>query len=158
MVGLTKIVLYKSFGISRLPFEQLKEALLEAEVILNNHPLGYLRDDIQHPALTPNMLIHDTNISRPDEIADDEPDFNSPTQPRILENLNRCKNALWKRWSEEYLQSLSDRHKCFNGIEPVLKVGDIVRIKGDKKNRGEWEIGIITRLIKTKDWLLPKSK
>ena len=62
MVGLTKNVLYKALGRSRLPFEQLKEALLEAEVILNNRPLGYLEDDIQLPALTPNMLIHGTNI------------------------------------------------------------------------------------------------
>ena len=42
MVGLTKNVLYKSLGKSRLPFEQLKEVLLEAEVILNNQSLGIL--------------------------------------------------------------------------------------------------------------------
>ena len=97
MVGLTKNALYKSFGRSRLPFEQLKEAPLEAEVILNNRPLGYLEDDIQLPALTPNMLIHVTNISLPDEIVDDDSDFNSPTPPRMLKNLNCCKDALWKR-------------------------------------------------------------
>ena len=45
MVGLTKNALYKSLGRSRLPFEQLKEVLLESVVILNNRPLGCLEDD-----------------------------------------------------------------------------------------------------------------
>ena len=82
MVGLTKNVLYKSLGRSTLPFEQLKEALLEAELVLNNRSLGYLEDDIQFPALTRNMLIHGSNISLPDEIMDNDPDFNSSTTPR----------------------------------------------------------------------------
>ena len=87
MVGLTKNVLYKSLGRSTLPFEQLKEALLEAELILNNRSLGYLEDDIQFPALTPNMLIHGSNISLPDEIMDNDPDFNSPTTSRCWKTL-----------------------------------------------------------------------
>ena len=41
---------------------------------------------------------------------------------------------------------------CYgNGTKPILIVCDIVQIKGDKKNRGEWEIGIIAQLIKAKD-------
>ena len=105
----------------------------------------------QLSALTPNMLIHGTKISLPDEIMDDDPGFNNATPPTMLKNLNRCKDVLRKRSSDEFLQSLREKHKCFNGTKPIHKVGDIMQIKGDKKNCGELEIGIITQLIKTKD-------
>ena len=57
MVGLTKNILLNSLRISRLPFDQLKETLVESEVTLNNHSLGYLEHDVKLSALTPNMLI-----------------------------------------------------------------------------------------------------
>ena len=104
MAGLTKIILYKSLRRSRSSVEQLKESLLETEVILN-HPLGYLEDGTQLPALTPIMLIHGTNISLPDEIVDDNPDFKSPTLPRMLKNLNCCKNH--GQTQNEYVSSAS---------------------------------------------------
>lgn len=52
MVDLLKKVLYKLLGKSRLTFQQMKEVLLEVEVIVSNQPVGYLKDDIQLPSLT----------------------------------------------------------------------------------------------------------
>ena len=117
MVSLTKNILCKSFGTHRLPFEQLKKASLEAEVILKNHPLWHLEENIQFATLTPNMLIHGTNIFLPDEIVDNDPDFSCPIPLRMLKNFNCCKDALWKHWSDKDLQSLREIHKCFNGTK-----------------------------------------
>lgn len=96
------------------------------------------------------MLIHGTN-SLPDEIVDNDHNLNNPTPPRMLKGLNRCKDALWKRWSDDYLRSLRERNKCFDGTKSMLRVSGIVQIKGDRENHGEWQIGIITQVIKIKD-------
>ena len=112
MVGMTKAVLYKSFGKAKLTFEQLRELLLEAEVILNNRPLSYLEDDIQLPPLTRNMLIHGTNVTIPEEILDDDPEYRQPLPARMARHLQKCKDVLWQRWHTEYLRALRERHQC----------------------------------------------
>ena len=154
LVGMTKAVLYKSFGKARLSFDQLKEIVLEAEVILNNRPLGYLEDDIQLPPLTPNMLIHGTNITLPEDIVDDDPEYGEPIPARLARHLQRCKDALWKRWTSEYMRALRERHNCYQGDSPSLKVGDIVQVKEDKKNRGEWRLAVVVHVVKKGETVL----
>ena len=58
------------------------------------------------------MLIHGTN-SLPDEIVDDDHNLNNPTPPRMQKSLNRCKDALWKRWSDDYLRSFERKKQMF---------------------------------------------
>lgn len=62
--------------------------------------------------------------------------------------LLRCKEAMWTRWTREYLRSLRERHasKRKDGcIAP--HVGDVVIIKSEERNRGKWRLGIVTELI-----------
>ena len=35
-----------------------------------------------------------------------------------------------------------------NKSEVKLKAGDVVMIKGDKRNRGKWNVGIVEEMIK----------
>ncbi len=67
MVGLMENAFRKAIGNANLTFKQLKEALLEVEITLNNRPLGYLEDDIELQPLTPNGMIHGANITLPEE-------------------------------------------------------------------------------------------
>ena len=115
MVGLTKAVLYKCLGKSRLAFESLKEVVLDCEVTLNNRPITYLEDDVQLPPLTPNMIIHGTNITVLDDEINDDPDCLQPQPSRLAKHLSKCKDALWKRWQTEYLRSLRERHDNSRG-------------------------------------------
>jgi hypothetical protein len=154
LVGLSKNVLFKSLGRSRLPFESLRELVIEAEVILNNRPLGYLENDIELPPLTPHMLIHGTNVSIPQQEIDEDPDFLTPTPEKMMKTIQHCKDTVWKRWKSEYLRALRERHFCSNKKEIKLQVGDIVQIKGDQKNRGDWSLAKITKLVKAGDILL----
>ena len=39
-------------------------------------------------------------------------------------------------------------------INPRLDVGDIVQVNDDFKNRGEWKIGVVVRLVKHADVIL----
>ena len=39
----------------------------------------------------------------------------------------------------------------FKDREPHIAVGEVVLIRGDEKNRGQWSIGVVERLVKGKD-------
>ena len=52
--------------------------------------------------------------------------------------LKRCKEAVWKRWTNEYVRGLRERHIMLKGKPSTLSVGDVVIIKSDERNRGEW--------------------
>ena len=103
---MSKNIIYKAVGRSKLTFNGLKEVILEAESILNNRPLTYLEDETELPTLTPNMILHGTNIVVPSDNTDPDPEFNSVTPTKLLRQIQSCKEHLWKRWHQEYLLAL----------------------------------------------------
>jgi hypothetical protein len=73
--------------------------------------------------------------------------------------LQKCKNAMWKRWSKEYLRGLRERHNLTHKVkQSKLSVGDIVIIKSDEKNRGKWPLGIVTELVLGRDGVVRAVK
>ena len=144
MVALVKSALFKVVGTSTLTWYELESVLLDVEITLNDRPLNYIEDDIQLPVLTPNSLSFGGNHSIPEDDADniDETDLR-----KSAKYLSRCKDRVWQRWRSEYLTALRERHSHKHGsTASQLKVGDVMIIKGDEKNRGYWKIGIVTEL------------
>ena len=88
LIRLVKGSLYKTIGNGLLSWMELQEVLLDVEVALNNRSLDYVEDDIQMPILTPSSLLH--------------------IQPNVLPELelSKCKDAVWSRWTKEYLRGL----------------------------------------------------
>ena len=131
-----------------LSWKELQEVLLDVEVTLNNRLLSYVEDDIQFPVLTPNsMLLANSNVL-PEEDPDGVEDEDLRKRAR---HLKKCKEAVWRRWSTEYLRSLRERHHHKLGKTDPPKVGDVVLVKSDDKKRGKWPIGIVEELIVGKD-------
>ena len=152
IVGLTKQSLYKTIGKSSLSFSEFEDLLLDVEVNLNNRPLGYIEDDYTQSILTPNKLIHGENIILPQE--DVEVLDESQMQKRLL-YINRCKDNAWKQWKEEYVRSLRERHNLKHKTTYLSPVpGEVVLIKGDLRNRGKWNIGIIETIMPSKDGVI----
>ena len=148
---MSKNIIYKAVGRSRLSFNGLKKVILEAETILNNRPLTYLEDETEQPTLTPTMILHGTSIVVPSDDIDPDSEFNSTTSTKLLRQIQSCKEQLWKRWHQEYLLALRERHQCIKTEQSEIKVGDVMQVKGEQKNRGEWRVGIVTKVIKIKD-------
>ena len=147
MVGLVKNSLYKVVGSAKLTYKELQDVLLDIQIVLNNRPLTYCEDDVQLPVLTPNLLIlgkANYLLELPtEEIEEDD-------LRRRAKHLKKCKDALWRRWRNEYMRSLRERHDLrHHGKSARLQEGDVVLIKGDEKNRGKWKIGIVDKLINT---------
>ncbi|XP_066931847.1 uncharacterized protein [Clytia hemisphaerica] len=118
---------------------------------LNNHQLTYLEDEGKQLTLTPNMILHEPNVIVPSEDTDPDPEFNAVTSTKLLRQIQSGKEQLWKRWHQEYLLALlalRERHHCTKAGPTNIKVGDVIQIKGEQKNRGEWQICITTKVVK----------
>ena len=156
MVGLVKRSLYKTIGNGFLSWKELEEVILDVEVSLNNRPLSYVEDDVQLPVLTPNTLLFGRSNVLPE------------TAPHRLDNkdlrkrarhLKRCKEAVWKRWTGEYVKGLRERYHLKNPGKPCHpEVGEVVLIKSEDKNRGKWKIGIVTDTIEGRDGVVRAVK
>lgn len=75
--------------------------------------------------------------------------------------LQRCKNNAQRRWTDEYLKALKERHNLKHNIsgkvmQPVK--GSVVLVKGDDQNRGIWKLAIVTDLFPGSDGIIQSSQ
>ena len=157
--GLVKQAFYKTVGKGNVKWNELEEIIIDIETT-NSRPLCYVEDDIELPLLTPNVMFGQPNVipqQDPSAIQDGE-------LRKRAEYLRQCKDALWSRWSSEYLKSeiiksLRERHNMkHNRREMLLKPRDVVLIKGEERNRGHWKIGIVEKLIQGRDKVVRGTK
>ena len=59
----------------------------------------------------------------------------------------------WSRWKKEYLQTLQNRQKWLDPTR-CLKVGDVVLLVDDMKQRCHWPLGIVQEVKKGRDDLV----
>ena len=105
MVGLVKDCLFKSIGSGCLTWEELADMLLDIEITLNNRPLSYIEDDLQNPILTPNSLMSVSSNVLPEMESHRVDDRDLRKRAKFLK---RCKDAVWKRWTNEYVRGLRE--------------------------------------------------
>ena len=135
--------LSKTIGNGRLSWTELEDVLLDVEVTLNNRPLDYVEDDIQLPLLTPNSMQFIGTIVLPEK----EPHRELRDLRKRAKYLKKCKDAMWSRWTKEYLRGLRERHNLkHDGKGSTLAVGDVVLIHSEDRNRGKWPLGIVETL------------
>ena len=148
MVGLTKQALYKAIGRATLKWNEFVDVLLDVELTLNNRPLSYVDDDVEMPILTPNVMMFGQPHHVPDQ---DEAELDGDLRKRAR-FLQQSKKSIWKRWSDEYLRGLRERHNMTHkGKDNTLSTGDVVIIKGEDRNRAKWKIGIVEEVITGRD-------
>ena len=156
LVGVVKQSFYKSMGRAYLTFGELEEVALEVEVAVNNRPLSYVEDDVELPVLTPNVMMHGLPNLLPEEDAESVEDVELRKRTRYL---RRCKDILWSRWTTEYIRSLRERHNLKHKTKVLtLKVGDVVLIQSEERNRGKWNIGVVVKLIKGRDGVVRAAR
>ena len=150
MAGLVKQSLHKTTGKSLLTWTELEDVLLDVELALNNRPLSYVEEGVQLPLLTPNTLLFGSpTLLLPEE---DSSDVEVPDLKKRAKYLQKCKDLLFQLWTSEYLRGLQERHNLkHNTKQSVIKVGDVVIIKSDQRNRNKWKLGIIDELFVGRD-------
>ncbi|XP_047995284.1 uncharacterized protein LOC125233345 [Leguminivora glycinivorella] len=155
LVAVVKHCLKRTLEKHLLGDNQLITVIREVTAIVNTRPLTYVGNDLEHvlkPAdfLTPGKCI---NI---DNITDNISSSSTSTKQILIEGWKRGEMIL-KEYKDmfvnQYLLSLRERYKqspkqARVQAKDAPRVGDIVQIKGDQKNRGTWKVGRISELIK----------
>lgn len=138
LVGVVKSSFFKTIGSGLLTWPELCDVVLDVEVALNNRPLSYVEEDVQLPVLTPSSLL----FQGPNLLPEQESCYikDRDLRKRELKYLRKCKEAMWSRWSREYLRALRKRHIMKNRrVKLSLTVGDMFIIKSPgEKNQGKW--------------------
>ena len=149
LIGVVKQALYKAIGGAKLTFDELSEVILDVEVQINRRPLSYVEDDIQLPVLTPWSFLFKGSILLPETEPWREGDVDFRKRAKYLKS---CKDSLWRRWSREYLNALRERHNLNHQQKKFsVNVGDIVIIKSDDKNRGNWPLAVVREVYPGRD-------
>ena len=156
LIGLVKTALNKTIGRGLLTWAELCEVVLDVEIALNNRPLCYLEDDIQLPVLTPNSLL----LLRSNQLQELEPHHLEEVDlRRRAKYLLKCKQALWSRWTTEYLRELRERHRMkHKGQTMALAKREVVIIKDEERNRNKWKMEIMEELISGRDGIIQAAK
>ena len=82
--------------------------MLDIQLVLNNRPLSYCKDDIQRQMLTRNMMI----FGKGNYLMELSPEhIKERDLQKRAKYLKKCKDALWQRWRREYMRMLRKRHK-----------------------------------------------
>ena len=150
LIGITKRALSKSIGKGFLSFQELENVLFDIENFMNNRPLTYQGEELEKPALTPNMFLRGNDSVSMEEDLDKLVENIDIT--RRLAHIERCKNKLRYRWLDEYLHALQERHKIKSGeSEGQPTIGAIVLLKEDVKDKAQWRIARVTKELKGKD-------
>ena len=156
LVGVFKRAFYKTIGGGMLSWTELCEVVLEVETQLNRRPLSYVEEDVQLPLLTPASFLFQKSNRLPEREPWREENVDLRKRAKYLK---ACKDALWKRWSREYLVGLRERHNLkHEGHATPLRKGDVVIIKDDDRNRNKWKLGIIENLIAGRDGIVRVAK
>ena len=142
IIGIVKQSIYKSIGKSLLSFKELDEVLREIEKCLNNWLLIYNKKDSDYAVLTLNALVFGEKNAFPTK--EDPANIDEKVMRKIQKHIISYKEAVWKRWPQEYLKALRRRHdmRRKTTMHKSIKAGDLVLIKGDNKNHGKWNMSL----------------
>ena len=130
-------------GDQSLTEENLLTYIVEAEFLVNSRPLTPTSDEPDDvSALSPNDLL----ILKPMD----------PLPPGIFtvdqaqhvrkgwKQVQALANCFWRRWTNEYLPTLSKRTK-WTQPHRNLRVGDLVLVQDEMTTRGHWPLARITQ-------------
>ena len=140
--------MHKTLGWSHLSYEAFESVIMDVERNLNNRPLTYVETEGgEEEVLTPNVILWGRGAYPVEDIENSE----AEKLTKMSKRLEDAKAHVWKRWKREHVHSLMESHRLNKETGTTPKVGEIVLIVGDEKNRGEWKKGKVVRLVQGKD-------
>ena len=156
LIGIMKRALTKKIGRALLRYHELEDVLLDIECFMNNRPLCYIEEEFDQPVLTPNILLRG---SPADYLEEDTEETEYQMCTRRMRYLSICRKQLRKRWQDEYLKALQEKHqKSEDSGQTLLNIGNIVLVADDNNSRSKWNRRRIIGVIKGKDGVIRAYK
>ena len=149
MIGTVRRILESMLlEVKNLTHEVLVTLMAEISAIVNSRPLVPVSYDSEAPeVLTPTMLLTQTT----------DVDVQTLTQLDVKDlyrsqwkRVQHLADIFWKKWQQEYLQTLQSRRKWANESKN-LQTGDIVLMKDHDVGRLYWPIGRIEKIFPSED-------
>ncbi len=123
---------------------------MDIERHMNNRPLTYVEgDNEESQVLTPSMIMWGKNCHILEDIDVEENDLT-----KMQRRLSNARQHVWQRWKKEYLYSLMGVHRITKSNTCIPKLGEIVLVLGEEKNRGKWKKGKVVSHVKGKDGIV----
>ena len=74
---------------------------------------------------------------------------------RRMRYLRMCREQLRKRWQDEYLKALQERHqKSGDSGQTLPNIGNIVLVADDNSPKSKWNLGRIIDVIEGSDGVI----
>ncbi|XP_033731561.1 uncharacterized protein LOC117321171 [Pecten maximus] len=141
-------------------FKQLTHEVLctfmhEVAAVMNSRPLVAVENDPQDPlVLSPGILV---TQKQGDPL---EPASNLSLKEMYTAQWKQVQilsDIFWKQWKSRYLDSLQSRRK-WKTEQPSPQINDLVLMKDANVARGDWPVGIITKLFPSDDGKVRKCE
>jgi len=137
--------------------EALTTFLCEVESVVNSRPLTSISDDPNDfDAITPNhFIINRSNDNTPLGNFDDK-DLDSRRKWRKVQAVT---NMYWKRFTREYLSTLTTRLKWSReSNNEAIRIGDLVLIMDDNVSRGNWPLARVVEVYAGRDSIVKQQR
>ena len=153
LVKTTKRALAVVVGDQAFTFSEGLTIMYEVAEIVNERPIGKKpAEPSDGTYLCPNDLLLGRSSSR---IPQGPFEDNTKTSDRF-KFIQAVVNNFWKRWSREVFPALVIQPKWHVERRNVME-GDVVLVQDSNVVRGEWKMGIITKVTESKDGLVRKA-
>ena len=141
--------MHKVIGGATLSWDEFNDVLLDIKIQVNRRPLSYVEDNLELSVLTPATFLFQRTFRFPREQTWRIGDRNLLKRARFLQT---CKDQMWSRWQREYLNTLRERHSLVHKTSNYqVRVGDVVLVRSDNKNRGKWPLAIAQQTYTRRD-------
>ena len=128
-------------------FAELQTVMYEAAQLVNQRPIGrHPTDPDEGSYLCPNDLL--LGRSTPD--VPQGPFAEKNSLKHRLQFIEEVVDSFWKRWSREVFPNLVLEPK-WHTEKRNTQPGDVVMIQDSNAIRGKWKLGVITRVLESKD-------
>lgn len=132
-----------------LSLEEYFSLFIRVEAILNSRPLCALpsspNDGVDY--LTPgHFLVGGPLLARPELEVQDKV-FTPARRWQLITHFSQC---FWRRWSSDYLNSLTQRTKWTKKSDNI-KIDDVVLLQCPNMSPQNWPLGRVSELLQGKD-------
>ena len=149
MVRSVKECLRAALFKSRLDFDGIRTALVEAEGVVNSRPLGNASDDPSDPRpVTPADLVQGYNPVEP-PFHGDLVELNLPSMKLRWRRRLHLQRVMMHRFVKDYVASLRPRQRWYQNKDNV-RVGELVLVSGPGK-RLTWPLAMIVEVHEGRD-------
>ncbi|XP_048000992.1 uncharacterized protein LOC125237829 isoform X1 [Leguminivora glycinivorella] len=161
LIGLTKNCMKKTLQKHLLNDSQLATTVKEIEAVLNTRPLTYVDSEPDHVLKPSDFLTMGKCIVMETSSMDPITSHGTVTKDNLIKGWKKALIILREfkeMFENRYLLNLRERYS-HHPKEPRVtskltpKIGQIVQIKGDTKNRINWKVGKIVSLKEGADGL-----